>query len=348
MIKFLVDQDCSLISAMQKVDKSGLRSLVVIDKKKKLLGTLTDGDIRRSILRTNNLSKTIKKIFNKKPAFVFENNFSIKKTKEIFEKKNCDIIPVINENRVVKDVILSKNFSSKKISSQEKNLPIVIMAGGYGIRLKPFTNILPKPLIPVKGKAVLEHIIDFFSFYGYNNFNLIVHYKYDIIRSFLKSIKSNLKFNFFKEKTPLGTAGGLNFLKKKISGNFILTNSDTIFDLNINNFVNFHKKNNFQFSMIVTKKKYQIPYGICDINQKGIIKKLSEKPNMHFNINSGLYILNSKCLKYIPKTGKFDITELINKLLKNRIKIGAYFVPDSSVIDVGKWSDFNKLNIKKD
>ena len=214
MIKFLVDQDCSLISAMQKVDKSGLRSLVVIEKKK-LLGTLTDGDIRRSILRTNNLSKTIKKIFNKKPAFVFENNFSIKKTKEIFEKKNCDIIPVINENRVVKDVILSKNFSSKKISSQEKNLPIVIMAGGYGIRLKPFTNILPKPLIPVKGKAVLEHIIDFFSFYGYNNFNLIVHYKYDIIRSFLKSIKSNLKFNFFKEKTPLGTAGGLNFLKKK-------------------------------------------------------------------------------------------------------------------------------------
>ena len=99
--------------------------------------------------------------------------------------------------------------------------------------------------------------------------------------------------------------------------------------------------------MIVTKKKYQIPYGICDINQKGIIKKLSEKPSMHFNINSGLYILNSKCLKYIPKTGKFDITELINKLLKNRIKIGAYFVPDSSVIDVGKWSDFNKLNIKK-
>ncbi len=348
MIKFLVDQDCSLIAAMKKVDNCGSRSLVVVDNKNKLLGTLTDGDIRRSILRTNNLSQTIKNIYYKKPAFVFENNFSIKQTKEIFEKKNCDLIPVINEKKIVKDVILSKNFSGKKISTQEKNLPIVIMAGGYGIRLKPFTNILPKPLIPVKGKAVLEHIVDFFSFYGYNNFNLIVHYKHDIIKSFLKSIKSNLKFKFYEEKIPLGTAGGLKYLKKKISGDFILTNSDTIFDLNINNFINFHKKNNYQFTMVVTKKDYKIPYGICDISKRGVIKKLSEKPSMYFNINSGFYILNSKCFKYIPNSGKFDITELINKLLKNNIKIGAYFVPDSSVIDVGKWSDFNKLNIKKD
>ena len=220
------------------------------------------------------------------------------------------------------------------------------MAGGYGIRLKPFTNILPKPLIPVKGKAVLEHIIDFFSFYGYNNFNLIVHYKHDIIKSFLKSIKSNNKFNFLEEKVPLGTAGGLKYLKKKLLGDFILTNSDTIFDLNINNFINFHKKNNYKFSMVVTKKDYKIPYGICDINQNGAVKKLNEKPSMYFNVNSGFYIINSKCLKYIPKSGKFHITELINKLLKNNIKIGAYFVPDSSVIDVGKWSDFNKLNLE--
>ena len=115
------------------------------------------------------------------------------------------------------------------------------MAGGYGIRLKPFTNILPKPLMPVKGKAVIEHLIDLFSFYGYNNFNLLVHYKHNIIRSFLKRV-------------PLGTAGGLKLLKKKLSGDFIVTYSDTIFDLNINNFVTFHKKNNFKFSMVVTKK----------------------------------------------------------------------------------------------
>ena len=347
MIKYLVDKDCSLLSAMKKVDSCGSRSLIVVDNKNKLLGTLTDGDIRRSILKTNNLSQTIKNIYYKKPLFVFENDFLIKKTKEIFEEKNCDIIPIVDKKSIVKDVILSKNFSEKKISMKEKNLPIVIMAGGYGIRLKPFTNILPKPLIPINGKAVLEHIVDFFSFYGYNNFNLIVHYKQDIIKSFLKNIKSNLKFKFFEEKIPLGTAGGLKYLKKKISGDFILTNSDTIFDLDLNNFVNFHKKNKYQFSMVVTKKDYKIPYGICEINQSGVIKKLSEKPSMYFNINAGFYIINSKCLKYIPKVGKFDMNELINKLLKNNVKIAAYFVPDSSVVDVGKWSDFNKLNLEK-
>ena len=346
--KYLVNKDCSLLLAMKKVDSCGSRSLIVIDKKKKLLGTLTDGDIRRSILKKTNLSETIRSIYFKKPAYIYEKNFSFKSAKEIFEKKNCDLIPIINKNKVVKDVILSKNFSGKKFNIAEKNLPIVIMAGGYGVRLKPFTNILPKPLMPVKGKAVIEHLIELFSFYGYNNFNLLVHYKHKIIQSFLRSVKSNIKLKFYEEKKPLGTAGGLKLLKKRLSGDFIVTYSDTIFDLNINNFVNYHKKNKFKFSIVVTKKNYRIPYGVCEINKKGTIKKINEKPNYDLNVNSGMYIINSICLKYIPNIDQFHITDLVNILLKKKIKVGAYFVPDSSIIAVGKWNNFNKLNFEKE
>jgi dTDP-glucose pyrophosphorylase len=345
--KYLVKKNSSLLAAMQKVDKSGTRSLIVVDNNNKLLGTLTDGDIRRSILKKNDLSGTIESIYFKKPAYVLEKKFSKKLANEIFEKKNCDIIPVIDGKKIVKDIILSKNFNAKKISAIEKKIAVVIMAGGYGVRLKPFTTILPKPLIPIKGKAVIEHLLDLFTLYGFNKFNLLIHYKQNIIKSYLKSVKPNIKFNFVEEKNPLGTAGGLKLLKKNLTNDFIVTYSDTIFDLNVSNFISFHKKNKFKFSMVVTKKDYKIPYGVCAIDSRGMVKKINEKPSYNLNVNSGLYAMNSDCLKYIPKNGVFHVTDLIKKLLKNKIKIGAYFVPDSSIMDVGQWNDFNKVNLKE-
>ena len=251
----------SLKKALEIFDKSGDKCLVVVDKNQKFAGTLSNGDIRRSILKKIGLSAKIEKIYNKKSIFFYDNKYTNENLIKIFTKRKIDIIPIINNKRKIVDIKKYYEFiSDEKIKI---NVPVVIMAGGQGTRMKPFTNILPKPLIPINNKTVIEHIMDNFLKYNINNFYFSLNYKSKILKTYLSELKSIFKIKFLTEKKELGTIGALRLLRNKIKKPFFVINCDTILNIDYLEFYNFHKKNKFDITIVASKKSIQFPYGVC-------------------------------------------------------------------------------------
>lgn len=337
--------DKTIKDALILLRKSNTKTLIILDKKEKFLGTLTDGDIRRELLKKTSLNKKIENFYNKNSTYFFQKDYSIARLKQIFLKQQVLAIPIIDINRKVVNVISwNEVFSDhKKKYKITYNIPVMIMAGGLGTRLQPFTNILPKPLIPLNGRAVIEQILDYFKESGINKFYMSINYKATIMKAFFKEHgKKKYNISFVEEKKPLGTAGSLGLLKK-IKGNIFVTNCDSIFDFDLGGFYDFHSKNKYLFSMVVCQKHYVFPYGDCHIKKNGLLNKIIEKPEYNFLANAGLYLINTKLFKYIPKNKKFDLHEFISVLIKKKINIGAYPISELAWKDTGDWIKFNKI-----
>ena len=268
MKKIFIKPNLKIKEAADILSKSGERCLVVVSKDKKLLGTLSSGDIRRNVIRGIKISNSIKNIYNKKPIKFFNKNYSKQKAKKIFLQKNCDLIPIVFNDNIIKKVIFFQEFfKKKKIKSVNKiNSRIVVMAGGFGTRLEPVTKILPKPLIPIKGKPIIEHIIDSFVKRGGKNFIISIHYKGKLLKAYFDELNPKYSINYIEEKTPLGSVGSLSLLKKKLKSPFFVINCDTIINTDFNKILEFHKRNNYDLTITVVKKKYKVPYGVCEIN----------------------------------------------------------------------------------
>ena len=210
------------------------------------------------------------------------------------------------------------------------------MAGGKGVRLKPFTNYFPKPLTPVNDKTATETIIDAFSEYGIKKFFISLNYKKNLIKSYLKENKiPNL--HFLEEKKELGTAGPISMLKGKIKSDFFVINCDTIVSLNLEKFYDFHKKNNFKISLVAASKKFTLAYGSCKIKRKnGELKVIEEKPSMNYLANIGLYLLKPEITKIIPKNKSFEMDTLIKKVKKSGGRVGVFPINAESWKDIGQ------------
>ena len=219
---------------------SGEKSLIVVDSNKHLLGTITDGDIRKYVLTMNSLNSKIDKIYNKNPTHLIKENFSKEQVKKIFSKKKFDLIPIVNKSKIVVNYITWSQFiNDQNIRPKRQNInTVVIMAGGKGSRLKPFTQLLPKPLVPIKEKPIIDHLIDRFLEYKIKKIILSINDKSDILKAYFSN-SSRKNISFIEEKKPLGTAGSLYLLKNKINKDFLLTNCDILTDVEINNFYNF-------------------------------------------------------------------------------------------------------------
>jgi dTDP-glucose pyrophosphorylase/predicted transcriptional regulator len=345
MKKFLIKPSAKIKAALSQLSKSGERCLVVIDDQKKLLGTLSDGDVRKSILKGSSLNSKIEKIYQKKPIFVIKNNYSISKIKEIFINKRIDLIPVLNKNMKIYNIIYFQNiFNNKKhIKDYKKNLTeIVIMAGGKGSRLEPFTNVLPKPLIPINDKPIIEHILDIFQKQKFVNFNITINFKSKILKAFFSEMSNKPKISFIEENKPLGTAGSIKNISKKTNKPFIVSNCDTIINLNYGELLNFHNINKNSLTLVASKKEFTIPYGNCELDKKGNLKNLKEKPKANYFINVGLYVINPQLLKIIPKNKHFDMTDLITVAKKKGNQIGVYPIEEKYWTDVGQWNEYRK------
>ena len=345
MKNLFIKPNSSIKNAFKQFTQEGEKCLVVVDNKNKLLGTLSDGDIRKAVLRGKFTKDKISGFYNKNPTFVREENYTIEQIKNIFEKKRIDVIPVVSANKTVNNILTSENiFKKKKIKKHKKNISttVVIMAGGKGTRMEPFTNVLPKPLVPINEKPVIEHIIEKFTLFGAKNFYLTVNYKSRILKSFFLELKPNYSVKFFDETKPLGTVGGLKSHQKKFKNSFFVTNCDVIVDADYKDILNFHKINDYDITLVASATKYFIPYGICELDNAGHLKGIKEKPSYNFLANTGLYILNPKVLKLIPKNEFFQMTELIKKANKKRLKIGVYPIDSQKWVDVGHWTEYKK------
>ncbi|MGC9081422.1 sugar phosphate nucleotidyltransferase [Sulfurihydrogenibium sp.] len=346
--KLLITEDKDIVSALKKLNESSKKILLVVGENNTLKGTVTDGDIRRYILRTGKLEGTVKDIYFTNPVFILEEDLGYyQKIKEIFTKKRIELLPVLDKENKLKGYIewsdlLEESFS-EIVDKIEEDIPVVIMAGGKGVRMRPFTNVLPKPLIPLKDKTVVETIIEEFKKFGLNKFFLTLNYKGEIIEAYFKIIEKDYHIDFIWENEFLGTAGSLKFLEEKdIKENFIVSNCDIIVKANFKEVLDFHKREGAMLTSITSLQHFKIPYGVVEVSSGGKIEKITEKPEYTFQINTGVYILNKKALKYIPKNKHLDMPELINILLENKETVLAYPIKENDYIDLGQWEEYKK------
>jgi dTDP-glucose pyrophosphorylase len=341
--KILISKKASIKSALKSLSSSGKKCLLVMQGKT-LHGTLTDGDLRRSILKGALLNQNIEKIYNKKPFKLKQGSFSDKNLEKIFLEQQVDIIPVVNyKNKLTKVLIKDEIFSDKpkKILKKIKN-EVVIMAGGKGTRLEPFTKILPKPLVPVNGKPVIQHIIDKFSEHGVRKFYITINFKSKIIKAFFNEVKTNNKIIFFEEKKPLGTIGALRSLKNKFKNPILFTNCDTIIEENYIEIIKFHEDEKNDLTLVASAKEYSVPYGLCKLNSEGYLDQIIEKPKYDFLVNTGFYVVNPKVISLIPLNKFFNTNDFISLLKLKKRRVGVFPIDGKNWLDVGEWPQYKK------
>jgi dTDP-glucose pyrophosphorylase len=339
-----IQSNATIKEAMEALSQTAEKVLLVVDANQRLIGCLTDGDIRRYILKGMDLSGTIKSAYNKNPVFVFREEGNQEKIKDIILKNKLELLPILDENRIVVEYVSwRKAFGSdRKVKDPKLDIPVVIMAGGKGTRLEPFTKVLPKPLIPVGEKPVIDHIIDRFRKYDISKFYLTIHHMSKILRAYFEEKKPDYSIDFAEEDEPRGTAGSLKLLKENLDGPFFVSNCDIIIDADYLGIYDLHKNNGYDITLVAATKQFDIPYGICELNGDGSLNRIMEKPEYSFLVNTGLYILNHETLKLIPDSGLFHITDLIDKVKRNNGSIGVYPISEKSWIDVGQWAEYKK------
>lgn len=340
---FLIKKDISVRQSMKRMKEVGEKVLFIIDDNNRLYGSLSDGDIRKWILGGGQLTTEIFRLCNTKPKFV-DMNYDIEKVKQLMLKLKIETIPVIDKNKEIKDILSWNDIFSEKIKLPKTKIKVqvVIMAGGKGSRLDPFTRILPKPLIPIGEKPVVEVIMDKFAEYGIKDFCLSINHKSKMIKSYFEEMGRKYNINYIEEERPLGTIGSLSLLRHIKDRPLFVTNCDVIIDTDYAEMVNFHKKNDYDITIIVSCKNYIIPYGICEIENGGILKDIREKPEYDFLVNTGMYLMKRKVIGLIPRNRFYNINNLIITGKEKGYKIGVFPINESSWLDIGQWKEYHK------
>ena len=234
-----------------------------------------------------------------------------------------------------------------EINLERLKMLVVIMAGGKGTRLRPLTNVLPKPLIPIGEQTMMEDIMDRFVECGCQNFYVSVNYMADFMRHYFDNFsKHDYHIEYFQEDKPLGTAGSLHLLKGKINDTFFVSNCDSILDEDYGEIFKYHRDNKNEITVVSVMKSIYIPYGTLQTGEGGLLTSIQEKPELTFQINTGMYILEPHLLKEIPSDRVYHITYMIDKLVKEGRRVGVYPVNEGSWTDIGNWDEYMKY-IKK-
>jgi dTDP-glucose pyrophosphorylase/CBS domain-containing protein len=341
---FLVPQTHSIRQAMEQLEKTEEKIVFVVDAESRLVGSLTDGDVRRWILSDGDLKAQVLRVCNCKP-YVAEEGFEPELIRAEMLNGNLGCVPVVNPSREIVRLMFWKEVFQDEVLNKSKrslDLPVVIMAGGLGTRLAPFTNVLPKPLIPVGDRTVIEIIIDQFLSYGLNQFHLSINYKSKILKSFFEELAPPYSVAFLEEKEPRGTAGGLRALYAPASESLIVTNCDIVIQADLAELVSFHSENNYDLTLVASLKDYRIPYGVCELEKSGCLARIKEKPQYSLLVNTGMYVVRRDRLNLIPEEARCDMTDFIEEIKKAGGRIGVFPIGENAWVDTGEWAEYRK------
>ena len=343
VVNISIDANSTILQGLKKMDQEGVKSLIVY-RKEIFLGMLTIGDIQRAIIKGLEVTSSIDSIVDSKKIYASEKD-EIEVIKKKMYSLKAECMPVVsNEGKLIDVYFWRELFGVKQSHTREKiDLPVVIMAGGKGSRLRPLTNVLPKPLIPIGDQTILEDIMDRFTDVGCHDFYLSVNYKADFIIQYLDNLNNpQYRLSYFREEKPLGTAGSLHLLKDKINTTFFVSNCDIIIDEDYSQILNYHRQNENEITVVAAIKNYPIPYGTLETGSSGRLQSLQEKPDITFKINTGMYILEPHLINEIPENVFFHITYLIEKLIKEDRKVGVFPINEGSWTDIGNWEEYRK------
>ena len=342
--KKIVSADKTIIQTMKLMDEGYTKSLLVF-KDEFFLGIITNGDLQRAIIAGVPFDTPIESVIDnrtKKYGHVGDDPEAIKGW---MLEKRIESMPILNDAGQLVDVIFWEDVlgDTKKGDTRKIDIPVVIMAGGKGTRLKPLTNVIPKPLIPIGDKTVLEVIMDRFEEIGCSRFYMSVNYKSDIIRFYLDQLEHKYEVEFFEESRPMGTIGSVSLLKGKISTPFFVSNCDNLIDQDFRDVYDYHCSNNNDITIVTAVKNIKIPYGVIETGKDGLMKALKEKPEHTFLFNSGVYILNPNLIDEIPENEFFHITQLMEKVRDRGGRVGCFPISEQSWRDMGDWPEYLKM-----
>lgn len=340
----IVDASNTIIQTMKIMDDRRTKSLLVFANEH-FIGMITNGDLQRAIIANKPFDATIDSIVdntNKKYAHIDDDEEQIKSW---MMEVRAEMMPVVDAaGNLVKVIFWNDLFDEAQNDSREEiDLPVVIMAGGKGTRLKPITNVIPKPLIPVGDKTILEEILNQFEGIGCRNFYMSVNYKSDMMRFYLDQLEHHYNIEFFEETKPLGTIGSVSLLRGKITTPFFVSNCDIIIDQDYRDVYEYHKSNHNDLTIVTAVKSFKIPYGVIETGEDGLMTGLQEKPDITYMINTGVYLLNAECIDEIPEGEFFHITHLMEKIKARGGRVGCFPVSENAWRDMGEWPEYLKM-----
>lgn len=336
----IISEDSNLKYALEQLDKAVVKVLLLINSEQVFVATITDGDVRRAILAGASLETEVSEIANYFPIFLRHDDEVA--AWKIMHEKEISALPILNQEKKIQKVYVIGN-SNQKEYIEKLDVPVVIMAGGLGTRLYPYTKILPKPLIPVSDIPISERIIQSFQKIGCEKFHMIVNYKRNMIKAYYNDMDHGYNIHFWDEETPLGTGGGLYLLRECISGTFVLTNCDILILDDVRKIIKHHKEEKNKVTMVCSLKNFTIPYGIVNFSEGGEISSFEEKPQLSFFTNTGYYILERDIFNYIDQGEKIGMPDIIDRMRKDGLKVGIYPISENAWLDMGQFDSMESM-----
>lgn len=336
MKKYIISKQSTIKEALVIINQitSDTQTLLVVDEEQKLVGTLTDGDIRRGLISGAELSDPVNIIMHKDFKYILESEYDVAHLKEYRDKKIL-FIPILDKNRHIINVVNLKKYKS--------HLPIdaVLMAGGKGERLRPLTEKTPKPLLKVGEKCIIDHNVDRLMSYGINNVNVTTNYLGEQLEEHYLELRNGVQVRTYREPKYLGTIGSIKFVDTFYNDTILVMNSDLFTNIDYEDFFLHFKANNAEMSVAAVPYNVSIPYGILDLDGRNI-KGLLEKPKYNYYVNAGIYLIKKSVLVEIPEDTFFNATDLIEKLISQGKAVIRYPL-NGTWIDIGQHSELEKV-----
>jgi dTDP-glucose pyrophosphorylase len=334
----VVNKEKTIKEALATIDKGAMKIAIVVDNDKKVIGTLTDGDIRRGLLNGLTLDSTIDNLYFKTPTLANINDSKESIIQKAISKKLYQI-PIIDDMGRLVDI---EDLATLLKVSNRRNR-VVLMAGGLGTRLRPLTESTPKPLLKVGNKPILETIIENFAKYGFINITISVNYKANMIKDYFgDGSEYGVNIDYIEETKRLGTAGALSLIKERPQEPFFVMNADLLTNVNFAHLLDFHSFENSIATMCVREYDFQVPYGV--VQTKGSnITAIEEKPVQSFFVNAGIYTLSPQVFEIIPKDQFYDMPTLFENLIEKDLKVISFPIHEYW-LDIGRVEEFEKAN----
>lgn len=347
-IKLYVDSGkITIIEALKKIDLNMRGILFITDDAGGLIGSLTDGDIRRWLIKTGDLTANVERVMNRNPKYLFE--YDAERAVKYIRENDIRVVPILNTTNRIVDVVYDSGEVEEKNDSKKgvlDEVTVIIMAGGKGTRLYPYTKILPKPLIPIGDIPIVERIMERFSEYGIHEFYMTVNYKKEMIKSYFAEHNPLYQIKYVEESKPLGTAGSIKLIQRDFDTPIIITNCDILIDADYYEIFQYHKESGNALTIVSALKNIVVPYGVLHFKEHGIVTSMEEKPQLSYFVNSGMYVLNPELVNKIPNDTFFHMTDMADMLIREGYQVGMYPVSEDSFLDMGEFEEMHRMEEK--